>query len=104
MSFAREEAVTKALTALHVMQRDSHYIIQDSKIAIVESIAGASWPTASWSDGLHQLVELKEGTDPSPQRVTMARMTYQRLFRRYRPALRHDRNGAGNLSRTLGGL
>lgn len=80
----REDAVTKALTALHVMQRDSHYIIQDSKIAIVDEYSGRIMADRFWSDGLHQLVELKEGTAPSPQRVTMARMTYQRLFRRYR--------------------
>lgn len=80
----REDAVTKALTALHVMQKDAHYIIQDSKIAIVDEYSGRVMADRFWSDGLHQLVELKEGADPSPQRVTMARMTYQRLFRRYR--------------------
>jgi preprotein translocase subunit SecA len=36
-----------------------------------------------WSQGLHQLIEVKEGCPPSARRETKARMTYQRLFRRY---------------------
>jgi preprotein translocase subunit SecA len=37
----------------------------------------------SWERGLHQLIELKEGVAPTPRRDTLARLTYQRLFRRY---------------------
>jgi preprotein translocase subunit SecA len=37
-----------------------------------------------WTDGLHQMIELKEGCKMSGTRLTLARMTYQRFFRRYR--------------------
>jgi preprotein translocase subunit SecA len=36
-----------------------------------------------WSVGLHQLIEIKEGCVPSVPMATIARMTYQRFFRRY---------------------
>jgi preprotein translocase subunit SecA len=40
-------------------------------------------PDRTWSDGLHQMVELKEGLEISPTNETLSRMTYQRFFRRY---------------------
>jgi preprotein translocase subunit SecA len=40
-------------------------------------------PDRSWERGLHQMVEAKEGCAATDQRQTLARITYQRLFRRY---------------------
>ena len=41
-------------------------------------------PDRFWSDGLHQMIEHKEGCAQSERRTTIARITYQRFFRRYR--------------------
>lgn len=80
----REELIVKALTALHGMKRDEHYILKDGKVAIVDEYTGRVMEDRFWSEGLHQMVELKEGLDPSARRLTLARLTYQRFFRRYR--------------------
>ena len=40
-------------------------------------------PDRSWERGLHQMIEVKEGCEPTERRETLARLTYQRLFRRY---------------------
>jgi preprotein translocase subunit SecA len=40
-------------------------------------------PDRSWERGLHQLIELKEGVEVTPVRETLARISYQRFFRRY---------------------
>jgi preprotein translocase subunit SecA len=79
----REDLVGKALSALHVMLRDEQYILAEGKVAIVDEYTGRVMADRFWSDGLHQMVEIKEGLAPSPRRVTLARLTYQRLFRRY---------------------
>jgi preprotein translocase subunit SecA len=79
----REELVRQALTALFLFERDKHYMLRDDKVVIVDEHTGRAMPDRSWSDGLHQLIELKEGLEPSKARQTLARMTYQRLFRRY---------------------
>ncbi len=79
----REELVHKALNALHCLIEGQDYIIQDGKIAIVDEYTGRTMADRFWSDGLHQMVELKEGLELSAKRVTLARMTYQRFFRRY---------------------
>ena len=81
---AREELARQALSALHLFQRDTHYVVSDGKVAIVDEYTGRLMPDRFWGDGLHQMIEYKEGCDMSGRRTTIARMTYQRLFRRYR--------------------
>ena len=79
----REELATQALSALHLFHRDQHYVVADGKIQIVDEFTGRVMPDRSWERGLHQLIETKEGCPLSERRETLARITYQRLFRRY---------------------
>ncbi|MEM1315355.1 MAG: translocase [Pseudomonadota bacterium] len=79
----REHAVVQALAAAHVFRRDEHYIVRDEKVAIVDEFTGRPQPDRTWSDGLHQMVELEEGVEPTEPHRTEARITYQRFFRRY---------------------
>jgi preprotein translocase subunit SecA len=80
---AREELVTQALSALILFRRDQHYVVTEGKVQIVDESTGRLMPDRSWERGLHQLIEVKEGCEPTERRETLARMTYQRLFRRY---------------------
>jgi preprotein translocase subunit SecA len=80
---AREELVTQAVVALTLFRRDQHYVVTDGKVEIVDESTGRIMPDRSWERGLHQLIEIKEGCEPTERRETLARMTYQRLFRRY---------------------
>lgn len=79
----REEVVGKALSALHLFQKDEHYLVGDGKIQIVDEFTGRVMPDRSWEKGLHQLIEIKEGVEITRQRETLARISYQRFFRRY---------------------
>jgi preprotein translocase subunit SecA len=80
----REELVTQALSALLLYARDQHYVISDDgKVQIVDESTGRVMADRSWERGLHQLIEVKEGCEPTERRETLARLTYQRLFRRY---------------------
>ena len=80
---AREELVTQALTAMMLFNRDQHYVVIDGKVQIVDESTGRVMPDRSWERGLHQLIEVKEGCELTDRRETLARITYQRLFRRY---------------------
>lgn len=80
---AREELVTQAISALNLFHRDQHYVVSDGKVQIVDESTGRVMPDRSWERGLHQLIEVKEGCEPTQRRETLARLTYQRLFRRY---------------------
>lgn len=81
--FRREEAVLQALNAVHNFSRDSHYIIRDDKVMIVDEHTGRIMPDRSWEKGLHQLMELKEAVPLTPPRVTLAKISFQLFFRRY---------------------
>ena len=80
---AREELIGQALSALHLYQRDQHYVVADDKVQIVDEYTGRVMPDRSWEHGLHQLIEAKEGCPLTVRRHTIARLTYQRLFSRY---------------------
>lgn len=80
---AREELVTQALCALLLFRRDQQYVVSEGKVQIVDESTGRVMPDRSWEQGLHQMIEAKEGCAPTDSRETLARLTYQRLFRRY---------------------
>jgi preprotein translocase subunit SecA len=80
---AREQFVSQALSALNLFERDRHYILADGKVQIVDEYTGRTMPDRSWEQGLHQLVEAKEGVELTGTRETLARITYQRFFNRY---------------------
>ncbi|HNG81967.1 MAG TPA: hypothetical protein PLW24_21025, partial [Burkholderiaceae bacterium] len=90
----REHAVCTALAALHLYQRDRHYLVRDGRIQLIDETTGRIAEGRAWSNGLQQLVELKEGVVPSPEFATVAQITYQRFFPRY--------FRLGGLSGTLG--
>jgi preprotein translocase subunit SecA len=79
----REELVTQGLTALLLFARDKQYVVSDGKVQIVDEFTGRIMADRSWELGLHQMIEAKEECELSAQRETLARITYQRLFRRY---------------------
>lgn len=79
----REELVRQALTALHLFQRDVHYLVRGEKVQIIDEYTGRVMGDRSWEHGLHQMIELKEGCLVTPMNRPLARITYQRFFRRY---------------------
>jgi preprotein translocase subunit SecA len=79
----REEIVRLALTALHLFHRDEEYLVQEGKVQIVDEFTGRVMPDRSYERGLHQLIEIKEGCEMTQQAETMARISYQRFFKRY---------------------
>jgi preprotein translocase subunit SecA len=79
----RAENIERALSALHLYARDRQYVVVDGKVQIVDESTGRVMPDRAWERGLHQMIEAKEGVALTEQRETLARITYQRLFRRY---------------------
>lgn len=80
---AREHWVLQALRAEHMFQRDKHYILRNDKVEIVDEQTGRVLSGRTWEQGLHQMIETKEGCPLSDRARTIARITYQRFFRRY---------------------
>lgn len=79
----RAHAVTQALNALHVFERDRDYLVSEGKVQIIDETTGRVMPDRTWSDGLHQMVEIKEGLPLTGIFETTARITLQKFFQRY---------------------
>jgi preprotein translocase subunit SecA len=75
--------VVQALHALHLFQCDRDYLVRDGRVQIVDEFTGRILSDRSWERGLHQMVEAKEGCRLTAQKDTLARISYQRFFRRY---------------------
>ena len=58
-------------------------MVRDGKVQIIDEFTGRVMPDRSYEKGLHQLIEVKEGCEISRQSVVLARISYQRFFRRY---------------------
>lgn len=78
-----EEMVRQALVAREFFHRDKQYVIQDGKVVIVDDFTGRTMAQRTWSAGLHQMVEAKEGVEITPPNETLARLSFQRYFRFY---------------------
>ncbi|MDJ0779661.1 MAG: prepilin peptidase [Gammaproteobacteria bacterium] len=79
----RNALVKQALAAIHFYRRDREYMVVDDKVQIIDASTGRAMPDRAWEQGLHQMIEAKEGCLISEQREPQARISYQRFFSRY---------------------
>ena len=79
----RREALVVALTALHVLRRDRHYVVNDGEVQLLDEVSGRIAVGRVWSRGLHTVVALKEGLHAPAETETVAQTTFQRFFQRY---------------------
>jgi preprotein translocase subunit SecA len=77
------ELVSQALSAQQLFIRDKHYLVRDDKIQIIDEHTGRVMADRAWERGLHQMIECKENVELTGNRETLARISYQRFFRRY---------------------
>ena len=77
----RSELIEQALTAREFYKRGKQYVVRDGKVVIVDEFTGRLMENRTWSQGLHQAVEAKEGVELTPPSETLARLSFQRFFR-----------------------
>jgi preprotein translocase subunit SecA len=76
--------VQQALRAHVHYRRDVEYMIKEGQVVIVDEFTGRLMPGRRWSDGLHQAVEAKEGVKIERENQTLATITFQNYFRKYK--------------------
>lgn len=76
--------INQALKANFGMKKDVDYVVSDDKIVIVDQFTGRLMQGRSFSDGLHQAIEAKEGVTINEETKTLATITFQNLFRMYK--------------------
>jgi preprotein translocase subunit SecA len=79
----REESIRQALSAVYLFRRGVQYLVREGKVQIVDEYTGRIMPDRNWNEGLHQLIEAKEDCAVTERKMPLARISYQRFFRRY---------------------
>src|SRR5881397_3394256 len=74
----------QALPAHALFHRDVDYMVKDGEVVIVDEFTGRLMPGRRWSDGLHQAVEAKEKVKIERENQTLATVTFQNYFRKYK--------------------
>ncbi len=80
----RVELTRQAVEAREFFLKDEHYVVDDGKIVIVDPATGRPMPMRTWQQGLHQIIEAKEDLAVTGSTETMARISFQAYFRKYR--------------------
>ena len=75
--------INAALRAHVLFEKNVDYIVKDNEVIIVDEHTGRTMPGRRWSEGLHQAVEAKEGTQVQNENQTLASITFQNYFRLY---------------------
>ena len=76
--------IHQALRAHTLYRLDVEYMIKDGGVVIVDEFTGRLMPGRRWSDGLHQAVEAKEKVKIERENQTLATITFQNYFRKYK--------------------
>jgi preprotein translocase subunit SecA len=76
--------INQALRAHALFSRDVDYMVKDGEVIIVDEFTGRLMPGRRWSDGLHQAVEAKEKVKIERENQTLATVTFQNYFRKYK--------------------
>lgn len=77
------EYVANALRAMHVFNKNEHYVVVEGEVQIVDQFTGRIHPDRHWQGGLHQAVEAKEGVEVVLRASSIARVTRQRYYGKY---------------------
>ena len=76
--------LNQGLRAHALFKLDVDYMIKDGEVVIVDEFTGRLMPGRRWSDGLHQAVEAKEKVKIERENQTLATVTFQNYFRKYK--------------------
>lgn len=79
----RIHTISQLLRAYSLFEKDVEYVVQDSKVLIVDEFTGRLMAGRRYSDGLHQSIEAKERVKIEGETQTVATITLQNYFRLY---------------------
>ncbi|MFI3288176.1 MAG: preprotein translocase subunit SecA [Rikenellaceae bacterium] len=79
----RVHTVNQLLKAYAMFEKDTEYIVDGSKVKIVDEQTGRVMEGRRYSDGLHQAIEAKEHVKVEAATQTFATVTLQNYFRMY---------------------
>lgn len=76
--------VMQSLRAHAIMKLDVDYIVKEGKVVLIDKFTGRVMEGRTFSEGLHQAIEAKEGLEITEENETQATITIQNYFRMYK--------------------
>ena len=76
--------ILHALRANFLIKKDHDYIVEDNMIKLIDKSTGRIMNGKSYTNGLHQAIEIKEHLKVTPENQINATITYQNYFRLYK--------------------
>lgn len=76
--------ILQALRANFLIKKDHDYIVEDNIIKLIDKSTGRIMNGKSYTNGLHQAIEIKEHLKVTPENQINATITYQNYFRLYK--------------------
>ncbi|MCF6247636.1 MAG: hypothetical protein L3J69_09770 [Desulfobacula sp.] len=74
----------KTLEAYYFYSENIDYFIENGVVVIIDELTGRPRYNSTFSNGLHQSIEVKHSLPPSPETLTIAKITFQKYFQKYR--------------------
>lgn len=75
--------ICQCLNANFIYEKDKDYVVMDDEIVIVDPNTGRLSIGRSWSNGLHQAIQAKEGITIKPENTTTGTITIQNFLKLY---------------------
>ncbi|NCN59154.1 preprotein translocase subunit SecA [Candidatus Roizmanbacteria bacterium CG_4_9_14_0_2_um_filter_38_17] len=75
--------IEASLKASALYKRDTHYIVREGQVIIVDEFTGRLLEGRRFSEGIHQAIEAKEGVQIQRESKTLATVSLQNYFRMY---------------------
>ena len=76
--------IDRLLKAYVLFQKDRDYVIEKERVVIVDEFTGRVMPNHRFFQGIHQAIEAKEGLAVRDENKTLAQITFQHYFKKYR--------------------
>ena len=75
--------INQALRAHKLFQKNTHYMVKDDRVIIIDEFTGRAMEGRRFGEGQHQAIEAKEKITVQPENQTLASVTFQNYFRMY---------------------
>ena len=73
--------VNQALRAHKLFKKNTHYMIKNDNVIIIDEFTGRAMEGRRFGEGQHQAIEAKENVSVQPENQTLASVTFQNYFR-----------------------
>ncbi len=78
------QIINQSLKARFLFNRDKDYVVKDGQIIIIDEFSGRLAEGRRFGEGLHQSIEAKENVNIQPESTTLASITFQNYFKKYK--------------------